>query len=761
MSKRAHEDDGSAAIAAANGAAGSNNATVAPVSVPPMSVSASPSHQQQQPPTRTKRQKKGNFFLTNEQRQALCIKAATDKFTQTQLCYWAKDEFGLSGPLNQSTVSRILSEKDKYIALEGSNLTQKRKTYVEHPQLEAALSHWLLVSSHNNQRLQGDLIKEKGRAFAQMLGIESKISFSNGWLTGFKKRHQTILSSVPGEGSASTGVNAATGAGSISVPFTAAPGGGNDPNIVDFGSWNLQHILQNYNPRDIFNVDETGLFFDMPPEKVLRRGVGKGNTRPAKAKLLLLLAVNADGSERLDPLFIGTSRHPPIAAPQNVAATPPKRKQQTQQQQQRSAEETGTTNPESQYNYSYSDKTWMNAIVFQKWLNTLNSQMKIESRHILLLMDDAPSHITRGLRLTNVRIVKLPSSSNATPTPTGTVPTTNTTMMPATVQQPMDTGITMAFKRRYRKRQMVHALDRHEAGETDIYSVDEVQAMKWCRLAWADIPKSLIVRCWLASNVFGRPMAPLEDEAQLDEAENALDMAIKEISYKLPLKRVMTLKEILSPPEEGENLHFVGTTDADFLAVGDDEVPVSQTSEGNGGDGVLPQSVPASVVSPETEDASQKQERRDVVVPAPVAAVTAVVPVDDTSRATVISNPERVEVAPQVATPPTPIGGSESKSVSSAISIRQEQQQPPPQQQQQQPPPQQQQQQQPPSQDPPVPDDDELLTYIQRIIPNLERLGCDERTIQCMREVRQTLKQKLAAAAKTKQQSEATTSLLI
>uniref|UniRef100_K3WAW6 DDE-1 domain-containing protein n=1 Tax=Globisporangium ultimum (strain ATCC 200006 / CBS 805.95 / DAOM BR144) TaxID=431595 RepID=K3WAW6_GLOUD len=320
----------------------------------------------------------------------------------------------------------------------------------------------------------------------------------------------------------------------------------------------------------------------------------------------------------------------------------------------------------------------------------------------------------------------------------------------------MDTGITMAFKRRYRKRQMVHALDRHEAGETDIYSVDEVQAMKWCRLAWTDIPKSLIVKCWLASNLFGKPMAPLEDDAQLDEAENALDMAIKEISYKLPLKRVMTLKEILSPPEEGENLHFVGMTDADFLAVGDDELPVFQTSESNGDDSGLPQSGPvtAPVTSLETEDASQKQERRDAVALAPDAvAVSAVTHADDTSRAATTSNPVRVEVAPQVAPPPTPIVGSESKPVSSALLIRHEQHQPPLQQQFKQ------HQQHPPPQDSPVPDDDELLTYIQRIIPNLERLGCDERTIQCMREVRQMLKHKLAA--KAKQQSEATTSLLI
>lgn len=699
MSKRTHEDvpvDASAPVESVADRAPVLAPTALPLSIPIAIAVAPPQtlpQQQQQPTSRVKRQKKGNIFLTNEQRQALCIKAATDKFTQTQLCYWAKDEFGLTGPLNQSTVSRILSERDKYIAIEGSNLAQKRKTYVEHPQLEAALSHWLLVSSHNNQRLQGDLIKEKGRAFARILGIESKISFSNGWLTGFKKRHQTILSNIPGEGAATTGISATTAGNGSSGSMN--PASVVDAGAVDFGSWNLQHMLQSYNPRDIFNMDETGLFYAMSPEKVLRRGIGKGSTRSVKEKLTLLLAVNADGSERLDPLFIGKTRHAPSELP-GTASTKKK-------QQQHTAD--GNAAIEFNYNYSYSEKTWMNAILFQKWLNTLNSQMKIENRHILLLIDDAPSHITRGLKLTNVRVLKLPSDPA-----TGTASTT---------QQPLETGITLAFKRRYRRRQMVHALDRHEAGDTDIYRVDEVQAMKWCRLAWDDIPKSLVVKCWLNSNLFGKPMA-LDDDAQLDEVESELDMAIKEISYKLPLKRVMTLKEILSPPEEGENLHFVGTTDADFLAVGD-EIPAFHTSESSGDGALHP--------APAVEVGSQSG--HNLVVAPEAAEVTH----EDASKESTTGVPASADVSQQI----TPsIVDTDNRAIGTTTE--------------------QQQRQQVHKEDSPV-SDDELLSYVQKIIPNLERLGCDEHTIQSMRNVRQALKQKLALAAKAKQ-SEATTSLI-
>ncbi|GAB9465157.1 Ars binding protein 1 [Globisporangium polare] len=696
-----------------------------------MAASASPGGAAASAPR--KRLKKGNIFLTNEQRQALCIKAATSKVTQAQLCFWAKEEFALTGPLNQSTVSRILAEKDKYISLESSHLAQKRKTYVEHPQLEAALSHWLLVSSHNNRRLQGDLIKEKGRAFAQLLGIDDKISFSNGWLTGFKKRHQTILSNAPSEAVLAAATTAGPNGFSATTPSFAADIASAATGVaIDLGSWNLQQTLQDYNARDIFNVDETGLFYAMSPEKTPRKGAsGGGNAnagaaggpvKPAsKERLTMLLAVNADGSERLDPLFIGSSRRTALET-SGATATASGRKKQQQQHAMEAANANAGVTAEPAFNYSYSERTWVNAIVFQKWLNTLNSQMKIEDRHILLLVDDAPSHITRGLKLTNIRVLKFPSTTtqgnSAAPPASGSV------------VQPLEVGIVAAFKRRYRKRQMVHALDRHEAGDADIYSVNELQAMRWCRAAWHDVPKSLVVRCWLNSHLFGEMLLPplTKDDALLDEAENELDSVIKEISYKLPLKRVMALKEILSPPDECDSLHFMGSSDEDFLSIAD-ELPAAQA---------FSNSLSASISSSETAGtgssalssrASSGPGAVEGVASAASSSALANEPLNQSQ-----GNSAGVSTATGVNTANGDTEGSKpSASAANNSSSRngtgdQVQQQ---------------------REDSPIADA-ELLSYVQKIVPNLERLGCDERTIQAMRDVRQSLKQRLALAAKSK-----------
>lgn len=632
------------------------------------------------PPLALKK-KRGNAFLTNEQRQALCLHAATAKCTQAQLCVWARDAFALAEPLNQSTVSRILADRDKYLAIEGSSLAQKRRTYVEHPDLEAALAHWLLVASHSGQRVQGDAIKEKGRAFAQMLGIESKISFSNGWLTGFKKRHHAVL--APGDSAAAM----IGSAGEESAAVTPAAADGSCA-AVDFGPWSLQQAIQDYSPSDVFTVGVTGLLYTMVPEKPPRRpsaSVNSSESPFAQEKLTLLLAANAAGSERLDPLFIGRSKH---LVREVVSSVGTRKKQQAAVK---------TEEAELSFTYCYSERAWMNAIIFQRWLCSLNAKMKVAGRFILLLIDDAPSHITRGLKLSHIRVLRIPSDS--------------------VITQPLQAGIFTAFKRRYRRRQVAHALDRHEAGETDIFSVAEVQAIKWCCAAWRSVPAALVVNSWVDSNVFGVPM-PRSDATPTLEEDDELEVAIKEIAARLPLKRAMTVKEILFPLDESESLHFVGTSELDYLAVRE-ELPWSQQSASSSAATAAATSADAGdAASRVVEDAvlsGGSSSHVDPVAGAEPAEYTAVTATTK-DRVGVGS----IEQAEEAVLSPAALESDPGSGAGSATAFLE-------------------------------PDDSlildgELLAHVQKIVPNLERLGCDERTIQAMRDVRQTLKQRIAQA---------------
>jgi hypothetical protein len=69
--------------------------------------------------------------------------------------------------------------------------------------------------------------------------------------------------------------------------------------------------LEGYEPRDVYNAGETGLFFNVLPDRTL---VYKGETchgvKHSKDRLTVLLCVNSDGSDKQVPIVIGKSSKP-------------------------------------------------------------------------------------------------------------------------------------------------------------------------------------------------------------------------------------------------------------------------------------------------------------------------------------------------------------------------------------------------------------------------------------------------------------------
>ena len=74
--------------------------------------------------------------------------------------------------------------------------------------------------------------------FAFLLG-ENNFKGSNGWVDNFKKRHNLRQYNIHGE--------------AASAPIE---------NLEEMRE-NLRQVLGNYSPEDIFNCDETGLFWKM------------------------------------------------------------------------------------------------------------------------------------------------------------------------------------------------------------------------------------------------------------------------------------------------------------------------------------------------------------------------------------------------------------------------------------------------------------------------------------------------------------------
>jgi hypothetical protein len=71
----------------------------------------------------------------------------------------------------------------------------------------------------------------------------------------------------------------------------------------------VAEVLSRYARQDRFNMDETSLFPSAPPDRGLATQKMAGK-RKSKFRITIAFCCNADGSEKLDPLFIGYSKKP-------------------------------------------------------------------------------------------------------------------------------------------------------------------------------------------------------------------------------------------------------------------------------------------------------------------------------------------------------------------------------------------------------------------------------------------------------------------
>lgn len=103
----------------------------------------------------------------------------------------------------------------------------------------------------------------------------------------------------------------------------------------------LQHVLRDCDPEDIYNLDETGLFYRYGPNYTLATKTVSG-TKTSKDRITVALAANAIGTTKIKP-FVITKVQRPICFAKSY-------------------------NPECYVRYPYNDKTWMTQDLSKEWL---------------------------------------------------------------------------------------------------------------------------------------------------------------------------------------------------------------------------------------------------------------------------------------------------------------------------------------------------------------------------------------------------------
>jgi hypothetical protein len=194
-------------------------------------------------------------------------------------------EFGC----DRTTVTKILKQ-EKWENLTENSISSKANAKTtkppRYPQVEKALDLWVGTLEQRRLTLTGDLLRQKALVFAELFGVSGEdFKASKGWLSRFKTRMGLRNHRIHGEAE--------------SAPLHLLP---------QFRE-ELRNVLAQYEPQDIFNADECGLFYRMDSSNTLANASRKGKKKD-KTRVTIMCAANASGTEKLKLLVINNSDMP-------------------------------------------------------------------------------------------------------------------------------------------------------------------------------------------------------------------------------------------------------------------------------------------------------------------------------------------------------------------------------------------------------------------------------------------------------------------
>ena len=308
--------------------------------------------------------------------------------------------------------------------LESSDFSSSSKRFrsSDHKALDAALLTWFKQARSNNLPVNGPILLEKAKSLATALGDES-FTVSTGFIDRWKTRHGVMMKKVSGE------------AGSVA-----------EEDVRPWLDAGLPLLLSQFKPEDVYNIDETGLFYKMTPDKSFTfKGEKCTGGKKAKERLTILVGAGMDG-EKLPLLVIGKSKSPRCFS--GVKSLP--------------------------LEYSANPKAWMNGDLFHQWLQKWNRKLSGKNRHVLLVIDNCPAH-PHDLQLTNITIKFLPPNTTAK-------------------LQPCDQGIIQSLKVYYRHQLLRNCLAAMENGKQ--LKITVLDAMQWLKIAWDRVTSETIKNCF-------------------------------------------------------------------------------------------------------------------------------------------------------------------------------------------------------------------------------------------------------------------------
>ena len=261
------------------------------------------------------------------------------------------------------------------------------------------------------------------------LGVEN-FKASRGFLDRFKKRYKIRSRKFAGEAA-------------------------DCPDTQEWLTMRLPELLMGYRAKDIYNADETALFFKLTPDRTFafdhEHLPGRKQIRD---RLSLMFMCNMDGSHRYKVMVIGKVKKP------------------------RRLKNIHHITPEMlPVIYRANEKAWMTREIFEPFVRVFNEEMKRQKRRVLLFVDNAASHILAST-FSNVRIEFLPANSTSK-------------------LQPLDQGIIRSVKCRYKADLAKKYLFCINSGRSRATFKDDIDLKVACDMidrAWRETTNSCIQR---------------------------------------------------------------------------------------------------------------------------------------------------------------------------------------------------------------------------------------------------------------------------
>ncbi|CAI5476261.1 unnamed protein product [Closterium sp. Yama58-4] len=306
-------------------------------------------------------------------KRAICTHhVANPQLRHVDLSHWCFTRFGIRP--DRLTIGRVLKVSKRWAsASSDSNIVRVRGG--AHPELERAMARWIANAGPAGMPLTLATIREHVVSMACGMSLPPTFRCSVGWVLRALRRQ---------------GVRCISACGEAADQDVAA---------VRTTQEKLPQLLRHLSvrPRDTYNFDETALYISVLPRKTYNAGRVAGR-KAVKDRLTVGFLVHVDGSHSFRPLVISKAKRTHDFHPDY--------------------------DPEEVCYWRNTAKGWMTSPLFTHFIEQLNAAMYAEDRHIVILLDNANSHVLKsegattedlfGFRtrsLSNICLVYLPPNT--------------------------------------------------------------------------------------------------------------------------------------------------------------------------------------------------------------------------------------------------------------------------------------------------------------------------------------------------------------